>query len=119
MINSKKKIPIIKKTKKTILSISSIGFGSMASAFCRILKSNGQNVIIGARKKNSESALNAKNSKFKITSIKNCIKNSEYILLAIPDINIPDFFKCLDESLFVNKCIIKNLEQRSCDIFTR
>lgn len=106
MENRQKKLTSKKEIKNILPTVGSIGFGSMASAFCRILKNNGISITIGARSKCSQSALNAKASDFKVVTTINCIKNSDYILLAIPDNNIPEFFKKHNKSLFAGKCVI-------------
>ncbi len=89
-----------------LLSVASIGFGSMAEAVCRNLRDSGVNVVIGARNLQSASIKKAAAENFKIYGISEAIKKSGCVLIAIPDLQIREFFSGTGPELFKNKCLI-------------
>lgn len=102
--------PIFKKTSIFVKSkpalVASIGYGSMSSAISCNLRDSNASVIIGARKKTSVSAKKAINENFKVTGVPQAIKKADFILLAIPDLEIENFFNDNRSVSFENKCII-------------
>ncbi len=102
----KKSGPLSSKGRKIKYKVASIGFGSMAEAICHNLRDSGVEIIIGARSAASQSAKKAAAENFEIRSITEAIKACDCVLLAIPDLEINNFFKNIDHKIFINKCII-------------
>ncbi|EKD69325.1 MAG: hypothetical protein ACD_47C00168G0003 [uncultured bacterium] len=94
-----------KKNSKQPL-IASIGFGSMAGAICSNLRDSGIKVVIGSRNARSASAKKAFSENFDVTTISRAVKACDYALIAIPDLQIRDFFKKNGLDIFNGKCII-------------
>jgi ketol-acid reductoisomerase len=86
--------------------VASIGFGSMAGAICSNLRDSGIKVLIGARNARSASVKKAGSENFDVTTISRAVKACDYALIAIPDLQIRDFFEKTGRDIFSGKCII-------------
>lgn len=93
-----------KETKQPM--VASIGFGSMAGAICNNLRDSGIKVVIGARNTRSASVSKAVSENFDVMTISRAVKACDYALIAIPDLQIRDFFEKTGCELFRGKCII-------------
>ena len=94
----------IKETKQPV--VASIGFGSMAGAICNNLRDSGVKIVVGARNARSASVKKAVSENFEVTTIGRALKSCDYALIAIPDLQIRDFFEKTGRELFRGKCII-------------
>lgn len=96
----------LKKTCEAPAAVASIGFGSMAEAMCGNLRDSGVPVIVGARNPRSASMAKARAENFEVRSIGRAVNSCEYALLAIPDLEIRNFFAGIEPGVFRGKCII-------------
>ncbi len=87
-------------------SVASIGFGSMAGAICNNLRDSDISICVGARNAGSASIKKAVAEGFDTYSIKKAVKMSDFVLLAIPDLQIRKFFDDNAHEMFEGKCII-------------
>lgn len=104
--------------------IAIIGSGSWATALAKLLLNNCQKINWFIRKEDEiESFLKFKKNSRYLTSVKfdiqkinffssisNCIKNSDYIILAVPSAFLNDSFKTLSDSDFKNKIIFSAIK---------
>ncbi|HOD41838.1 MAG TPA: NAD(P)-binding domain-containing protein [Candidatus Wallbacteria bacterium] len=98
----------IKKPERAVkkFSVASIGFGSMAGAICNNLRDSNITIRVGARNAGSASIKKAVSEGFEIHSIKKAVKISDCVLLAIPDLQIRNFFDENAHEMFEGKCLV-------------
>lgn len=100
-------VPVKNKAdfKKTV-RIASVGFGNMASALCESFRDSGARVVVGARDRRSARAKAAKRKGFAVDGIDGAVRESDFVLLAIPDPGIAGFWKENAGTDFRGKCVV-------------